>query len=78
MKKLKWLNRLCLALLICVCSLTFSGCTIVQPWEREILSEPIMRFDENPIEKGYLEQFKDFREGSVGGTGTQGGGCGCS
>ena len=55
----------------------FSGCVTVQPWERGILSDPMMIFDENPIDKGILEHYLDFREGTVGGTGSQGGGCGC-
>lgn len=53
------------------------GCAAVQPWERESLSDPIMIFDENPVEKGILEHHLDYREGSVGGTGAQSGGCGC-
>ncbi len=54
-----------------------TSCAVVQPWEREDLSDPIMIFDENPIDKGILEHHKDHREGSVGGTGSQSGGCGC-
>ncbi len=54
-----------------------TGCATVQPWERDVLSDPIMIFDENPIEKGHLEHHHVYREGSIGGTGTQGGGCGC-
>lgn len=54
-----------------------SSCAAVQPWEREGLSDPIMIFDENPIDKGILEHHIDYREGSVGGTGAQSGGCGC-
>lgn len=53
------------------------GCAAVQPWERESLSDPIMIFDENSVEKGILEHHLDYREGSVGGTGAQSGGCGC-
>ena len=77
MKKIK-IKPIPLVLLLGVLLVSFWSCTVVQPWEREILSDPIMMFDENPIEKGHLEHFKDFREGSVGATGTQGGGCGCS
>jgi len=54
-----------------------SGCVTVQPWERGILSDRMMIFDENPLQKGILEHHLDYREGSVGGTGAQGGGCGC-
>jgi len=53
------------------------GCTIVQPWERERLADPNMIFDENPIQKGIKEHYINIREGSEGGNGSQGGGCGC-
>ena len=72
MKSIAVINRgwLCLMLFL-------SGCVTVQPWEREVLSDPMMIFDENPIDKGILEHHIDYREGSVGGTGAQAGGCGC-
>ncbi|MBI5404496.1 MAG: DUF4266 domain-containing protein [Ignavibacteriae bacterium] len=54
-----------------------SGCAVVQPWERERLSDPNMMFDENPIQKGIKEHYINIREGSEGGNGSQGGGCGC-
>lgn len=56
---------------------TLSGCAVVQPWERERLADPNMMFDENPIQKGIKEHYINIREGSEGGTGSQGGGCGC-
>ncbi len=55
----------------------FNSCTAVQPWQRESLSDPIMIFDANPIDQGIEEHYLDYREGSVGGTGAQSGGCGC-
>ncbi len=54
-----------------------SGCMVVQPWERERLADPNMIFDENPIEKGMKDHYINIREGSEGGNGSQGGGCGC-
>jgi hypothetical protein len=57
--------------------MTISGCAVVQPWERERLADPNMMFDENPIQKGIKEHYINIREGSEGGTGSQGGGCGC-
>lgn len=53
------------------------GCATVEPWEREALSDPMMIFDENPIDAGVQEHHLDYREGSVGATGARGGGCGC-
>jgi len=54
-----------------------SGCATVRPWERESLSDPIMIMDENPIDSGVKQHYLDYREGSVGATGEQSGGCGC-
>ncbi|MCB0289772.1 MAG: DUF4266 domain-containing protein [Calditrichaeota bacterium] len=64
-------------LLLMTLLLLLSGCAAVQPWERETLSDPIMIFDENPIDSGIKEHYLDYREGSSGGTGAQSGGCGC-
>ena len=64
--------RLIIAAVCFLCA----GCATVQPWEREGLADPIMQFDENPIEAGVQEHHIDYREGSSGATGAQGGGCG--
>jgi hypothetical protein len=66
-----------LFLILVLSLIIFSGCTTVQPWERERLSDPNMIFDENPIQKGIHEHYIDIREGSEGGDGSQSGGCGC-
>jgi len=55
----------------------FAGCAVVQPYERERLSDPNMIFDENPLQKGIQEHFLFIREGTEGGDGAQSGGCGC-
>lgn len=55
-----------------------SGCAIVNPWEREYLADPIMQFDYNKEEKAVREHFLGTREGSAGGFGASGGGCGCN
>lgn len=65
------------ALFILALLFFLSGCATVQPWQRESLSDPIMIMDENPIDAGIKEHPIDYREGSVGGTGAQSGGCGC-
>jgi hypothetical protein len=58
-------------------ALALNGCTTVQPWERERLSDPNMMFDENPLDKGADLHFLFIREGTEGGDGSQSGGCGC-
>lgn len=67
--------------LILLIGLVFAGglasCAAVQPWQRGDLADPIMIFDENPIDSGIREHYLDYREGSIGGTGAQSGGCGC-
>ncbi|MFQ5901841.1 MAG: DUF4266 domain-containing protein [Thermodesulfobacteriota bacterium] len=55
-----------------------SGCTTVKPWERVYLADPIMQFDYNKEEKAVREHFLATTEGSTGGFGVSGGGCGCN
>ena len=55
-----------------------SGCAAVQPWERGRLAKPMMQLDPEP-ESTLLEQHVyQYREGSAGGYGGLGGGCGCN
>ena len=63
--------------LLLLMTLAFAGCVTVKPWQRGELADPIMIFDENPIDAGIREHHLDYREGSVGATGAQSGGCGC-
>ncbi len=70
----KWIILGLLALLL---GGMLTSCAAVQPWQRGDLADPIMIFDENPIDAGIKEHYLDYREGSVGGTGAQSGGCGC-
>lgn len=67
------------ALLFLILSLIIlSGCAMVQPYEREILSKPIMQFDSDKEEAAAREHFLNSLEGSSGGFGVGGGGCGCN
>jgi hypothetical protein len=57
------------------------GCAVPQPWvkpyEREGLSDPIMRFNRDSLAAKHSEHVRDIREAARGATGVQGGGCGC-
>ena len=54
------------------------GCANVRAYEREKLADPIME-RQNQFAKQTLEQkFFSTREGSIGGGGGIGGGCGCA
>jgi len=67
------------ALLFLILSLIIlSGCAMVQPYEREILSKPIMQFDSDKEEAAAREHLLNSVEGSSGGFGVGGGGCGCN
>ncbi|MFI5211638.1 MAG: DUF4266 domain-containing protein [Ignavibacteria bacterium] len=71
------LLRIIFLLLIAAAPFLFNACAVVQPWERERLSDPNMMFDENPMDKGAELHYLFIREGTEGGDGSQSGGCGC-
>jgi hypothetical protein len=57
-----------------------AGCTTlepVQPWRKGVLSKAEMRLSGDPLEQGFNEHIYASREGAAGGTGANGGGCGC-
>ena len=58
-----------------------AGCVTVKPQQRSVLSDPTMRFggdDHDQKERARLRHALDNREGSFGGEGVAGGGCGCN
>jgi len=50
----------------------------VKPYERERLADPVMQFQRDALSAKHFEHVREVREGSRGGTGVQGGGCGCN
>jgi len=72
------LGRLALVVGLVLAPVTTIGCAHVKPWERELLAKPKMALDGDP-EAALLEQHVyQYREGSAGGYGGAGGGCGCN
>ncbi len=57
-----------------------SGCSSqpVQAWQKQDLSRPEMQFESNTIQSGFEQHFYFSKEGSSGGEGFAGGGCGCN
>lgn len=55
-----------------------AGCAAVAPQQRAILADPSMQFDADGRHESALNHALENREGSMGGTGVQGGGCGCN
>jgi len=69
------------ALLLLAACLAGAGCSgpvVVEAWEKGELARPEMRFDTGSLESRMSEQVYPSKEGSSGGTGVGGGGCGCN
>lgn len=60
--------------------LACSGCATmaVKPWDRDLLARKPMRFVPLPMEYAVDEHIYFSKEGSIGGQGVGGGGCGCN
>jgi hypothetical protein len=65
-----------LALLLALC--VAAGCATVKPYEREYLSRPSMDRSREMTEARFYTHVLDAREGTTGGVGAAGGGCGCN
>ncbi len=75
------------ALIILVSTSFLAGCSTlgdvtsfsnVQPWERDVLARDDMQFVSDPMESTVDDHLYFSKEGSTGGNGIQGGGCGCN
>ena len=70
------------AFAVCALAIAMSGCGIigkkVNAYERNILAKPGMAFVENSRERSGINHMLNSREGSTGGFGSAGGGCGCN
>jgi hypothetical protein len=63
---------------LALAALLAGGCATVKPWEREKLAKRKMLFGADPDELELDLHMQDAREGSSGGYGNAGGGCGCN
>jgi hypothetical protein len=57
---------------------SFTSCGKVAPWERANLARKAMAPDRNPLGEAMADHMYFSREGSLGGKGVGGGGCGCN
>lgn len=70
---------LCIALLsLCPPAATTAGCARVAPHQRETLARRDMVLVSQPAATAGEEHAAAYREGSIGGGGASGGGCGCN
>lgn len=58
--------------------LSCASCVTVKATQRSVLADPIMQFEGDPAAAQQLRHAIDNREGSYGGGGVSGGGCGCN
>lgn len=65
-------------LIMMLLALTSTACVTVKATQRSVLADPIMQFEGDPQASAQLRHAIDNREGSYGGGGVAGGGCGCN
>ncbi len=57
---------------------SLQACAPVKPWERGRLAHDCMQIPVDPQQDAFYGHFESVREGSSGGIGRGGGGCGCN
>ena len=74
------LRRSAILLVLAALAAAGGGCATakVQPWDRDLIAKETMRFAPSKIESGADDHIYFSKEGSVGGLGVGGGGCGCN
>ena len=67
-------------LIVALGCLVLAGCSSlgVKPWEREVLARDAMQLDANPLDASLDDHIYFSKEGTSGGRGFGGGGCGCN
>ena len=67
-------------LLLATLCIVLEGCATpgVQPWEREVLARDDMQLDANALDTAFDDHIYFSKEGTSGGRGFGGGGCGCN
>lgn len=70
-------HRRLVALALVLVASPLAACVTVKPQERAILADPSMQFESDP-QAAQVRHAIENREGSYGGAGVTGGGCGCN
>ncbi len=70
----------CLSTLLLLMVIVLNGCQSlgVEVWERDVLSQADMQFLSNDLDLTMDDHFYFSKEGTSGGRGFAGGGCGCN
>jgi len=74
------IETMAIVLLFLALAIAGSGCASmgVQPWERDLLAQPGMQLNENPVLTALDAHIYFSKEATTGGVGFGGGGCGCN
>jgi hypothetical protein len=65
----------------CAIAASLTACAGVEPtraWEKQYLAKPAMQFDYDKLDAKNTQHVYFSKEGSAGGYGVGGGGCGCN
>jgi hypothetical protein len=71
-------TRTLIAALAALVFAALHGCATVKIYDREKLGDPIMERTDHFAKQSLEQKFFSSREGSIGGAGGIGGGCGCA
>lgn len=72
------MNRATAFILALFLALIASGCTVVKPWERDLLARRDMAFESDTLEATRESHIYFSKEASMPGGSGGGGGCGCN
>lgn len=67
-----------LLVLVIAIACCLPACARVKPYQREVHARRSMREDGQRVERKLDSHVQEYREGSIGGAGVGGGGCGCN
>ncbi len=75
-----WMRRRIELVLLLSSTALAGGCASVgpRPWQHDLMAEPAMRVDADPLQSRVDEHIYFSKEASSGGRSFAGGGCGCN
>jgi hypothetical protein len=71
------MRHLTFVLALAALAASTTACATVKPWQRGQLANRCMQFDPDGGFAAFRGHWQESREGASGGSGLQGGGCGC-
>lgn len=71
------MRHLTFVLALAALAASTTACATVKPWQRGQLANRCMQFDPDGGFAAFRSHWQESREGASGGSGLQGGGCGC-